>query len=333
MNPRSMIALGVGGVAAIAAVVFGVTRQIGVKSYGQPIGKVMRAGQYFAVLMETRDPYLPSLKGRSENDMSYSYSLWLIPETCDGDIRSVRLDRNLASNARMHAPGVRAVQNGVVWVGIKDVRGIDAASGQAVSTAVPASIDNMPISQLLGSNDNPLEEYRAHDVTLSTGERFVLANDDELKSSFAAGTRLYDNSTAMGTYKSRSLQTITVQPGPIPRVATTARVGSTEFKNGAFMRSAQNASVVQFTNPDGFLIVHDGGDPVHPSARLSRVNIDGSIAWTADTKIGRISQVLPHENNPAFVGQAPQQLTEPLIAVVNLKDGSVKTNSLQGPLN
>jgi len=91
--------------------------------------------------------------------------------------------------------------------------------------------------------------------------------------------------------------------------------------------------VFRFTNPDGFLVVHEQGDPVHPTMCLSRLNTDGSIAWTADTRIGRLTQVLPHESLPTFVGEPPQQLTEPMLAVVNLKDGTVKTRSLKGPLN
>jgi hypothetical protein len=112
-----------------------------------------------------------------------------------------------------------------------------------------------------------------------------------------------------------------------------ARVGVSEFRNGAFMRSAKGGDVVRFSNPDGFLIVHDQGDPVHPSIHLSRINTDGTIAWTADTKIGRLNQVLPHERLPAFVGELPETLVDPMIAVVDLKDGTARTKSLRGPLN
>jgi hypothetical protein len=98
------------------------------------------------------------------------------------------------------------------------------------------------------------------------------------------------------------------------------------------MRSDKGGSVVRFSDPDGFLVVHDHGDPVHPSIHLSRVNIDGSIVWTADTRIGRLTQVLPHERLPAFVGELPGQLIERVLAVVDLKDGTVRTKSLKGPV-
>lgn len=328
-----MLALGVGGLAAVAAVVFGISKQVGVKSYGSPTGKVVRAGQHLSVLIQTRDPYMPSLKGRSESDMSYSYSLWLIPETADGDITTVRLDRNVRSIDRMHTAGVHGYQNGVVWAATKDLVGVDVAAGKIVNTPVPAAIDKLTVSELLGGSEHPLEEYRAENVTLPNGDWLFMASDEEAKKDLAMGTRLSDNSTAKGTFWPRKLHFVTVQPGPIPRIATAAPVGTTEFKNAAFMRSSEGGKVVRFTNPDGFLIVHDAGDPVKSTVHFSRLNVDGSIAWTVDTKIGRFRQILPHESLPAFVGNFPGELTEPTLTVLNLKDGTVKTKSLKGPLN
>ncbi len=333
MNPRLLLALGVGGLAAVAALALGAWKQLGVKSYGHPAGRVVRAGHQLAVLMETRDPYMPSLKGADERNMSYSYALWLIPETGDGDVRTVRLARSVASGARTHNIGAQHFDRGVLWLTIQDLQGIDLASGQGTTTPAPASLVNAPISQLMGSNEHPLEQYRAQCVTLSSGDWLFLSTDDEAKTGLKTGTRLYDNASAAGTYKPRTLQVITAQPGPIPRLAGATRLGEWTFRNGAFMRSAKGGSVVRFTSPDGFLVVHEAGDPVHPTVQLSRLNTDGSVAWTADTQIGRLTQVLPDESLPAFVGELPQQLTEPMLAVVHLKDGTVKTKSLKGPLN
>ncbi len=333
MSPRSTFALGLGGLAALAALVLGVTKQIGVKSFGHPAGRVVRAGQHLCVLIETRDPYLPSLKGANERDMSYSYSLWRIPETGDGDIRTVRLDQGVSSQARTHNIGVQQYDSGILWLAIKDLQGIDVASGKKTTTPAPASLVNAPISLFMGASGPALELLRAQSATLVSGDRLVLANDDEAQASLKPGTRLYDNPDAKGTYKPRRLHTVTSQPGPIARIAEVTRLGDGEFRNGAFMRGSKGGSVVRFINPDGFLVVHEAGDPVHPTMHFSRLNLDGSVAWTLDTKIGRLIQVLPHDSLPAFVGEPPQQLTEPMLAVVHLKDGTVKTKSLKGPLN
>lgn len=328
-----MVALGVGGIAAVLAIGAGLLKQIGVKSHGSPAGRVVRAGQHLGVLIETCDPYIPSLKGRDQRDMTYSYALWLIPETGDGDIRTIRLDRGVASDARTHNIGAQRFENGILWLTIKDLQGIDLASGRKTTQAAPASLVNAPISELMGSNEPPLEQYRAQAVTLTSGERLFLVNADEVAADLKPGTRLYDNPDAKGTYKPRTLHTVTVEPGPIPRIAAAARLVDRQFRNGAFMRSAKGGAVVRFANPDGFLVIHEQGDPVHPSICLSRINTDGSIAWTADTRIGRLTQVLPHDRLPAFVGELPQQLTEPMLAVVDLAAGTAKAKSLNGPLN
>jgi len=334
MNPRLVVALGAGGLAAAVAVVFGVMKQMGVKSYGHPAGPVVRAGPHLGVLIETRDPFFPSLKGRDERDMSYSYALWLIPESGDGDVRTFRLDRGIASGSRVHNPGVKQYDNGILWLTTKDLQGVDVASGKRTTQPAPASLVNAPISRFMGEGEFPLEQFRAQSVMLPSGDRLYLVNDEEVKASLKPGTRLYnDAANAVGTYKPRTLHVVTAAPGVIPTIGSAARLGDLEFRNGAFMRSAKGGSVVRFSDPDGFLIVHDQGDPVHPSIHLSRLNADGSVAWTADTKIGRLNQVLPHERLPAFVGEPPQELTEPMLAVVDLKDGTARTKSLKGPLN
>lgn len=333
MTPRTFLLLGIAGLAAVSAVAAGVWKQLGVKSYGHPAGRVVRTDQHLSVLIETRDPYMPSLKGVSDSNMRYSYALWLIPETGDGDIRTIRLDRGVGSSSRNHNTGVQMFDSGVVWLQIKDLQGVDVASGQITRNSPPAALINAPISQLMGSNERPLEEYRARGVKLPGGEWLVLAHEDEIKADFKAGARLYDNPTASGTYMRRALNVVQVQPGVIPRVATVARLGEQELRNAAFMRETKGGPVVRFSSPDGFLVVHDGGDPVHPTIHFSRINADGTAKWTVDTTIGRLTQVLPHDSLPVLVGEPPQQLTEPLLAVVHLKDGTVKTRSLKGPLN
>jgi len=331
--PRSIVLLGVAGLAAALALGAALVKQLGVKSYGHPAGRVVRAGPNLGVLIETRDPYLPSLTGSHERDATYSYSLWLIPESGVGDTRTISLDRAVASGARTHNIGAQRFDSGVLWFTISDLRGIDVASGTLVTTPAPASLVNAPISELMASSQNPLEPYRARSLTLTSGQWLFLASDDEIKADLKPGTRLYDNADAKGTYQRRTLHTVTAQPGPIPRLAASSRLGDKEFKNGAFMRSTRAGSPVRFTDPEGVLVVHEQGDPVHPSVCLSRVNADGTIAWTADTGIGRLTQVLPHETLPAFVGELPNQLTEPTLTVVNLSDGTAHARSLKGPLN
>ena len=103
--------------------------------------------------------------------------------------------------------------------------------------------------------------------------------------------------------------------------------------NAAFMRAAEQSDVVRFTGPDGVLVVYEAGQPTARTVHIARVNLDGTIAWTADTRLGRLRQVLPHGQLPALVGDFENQLTEPALVVVRLSDGTVSRQSLKGPMN
>lgn len=334
MNPRSMLAIGVGGLAAVLAVVFGLARQMGVKSYGSPAGRVVRVGEHFAVLMETCDPYMPSLKGRSESDKSYSYELWLIPESGAGGVRKTSVATSVRSSQRSQFAGVLGAHAGTVWVRASELHGVEVATGKVVQSPPPASIANMPISQFLGPNHDPvLEPYRTCGVRLPSGGWLVLADELEAASDLKAGARLYDNSTSKGSYRDRGLYAVATEPGPIARVATATRVPGVELRNAAFMRAAEQGDVVRFTGPDGVLVVYEAGQPAARTLHIARVNLDGTIAWTADTRLGRLRQVLPHGQLPALVGDFENQLTEPTLVVVRLSDGTLSRQSLKGPLN
>ena len=333
MNPRTVAVLGAVGIAAVLAAAVGLVRQVGVKSYGYPTGLVVRAGGQLAVLMERRDPFLPSLKGRSERDMSYSYVLWLIPESGKGDPRLVPLARHVASGRRSVVPGVTGCTGTTLWVTIQDLEGIDLNTGDKVATPPPAAVARTPISQLLPPSQHPLEPFRASAVRLGPDRFAVLASESEVQKDLKPGSRLYDNPSATATLHDRALHEVTIQSGPIPRIDSARPVPGASRRNAAFLRAKPDGEAIRFSNPDGFLIVYEDGDPLARTCRFARIAVDGSMVWTVDTGIGRLSQFLPHENLPALTGQLPNALTEPVICVVDLSNGTCETRSLKGPSN
>jgi len=326
-----MLALCIGGAAAIAAALFGAARQVGVKSYAYPVGRVARAGEQLAVLMERREPYLPSLRGRSESDMSYSHDLWLIPASGDGSIRKIRVARGVRSSDRSQFAGIVGIDGGDVWLRIQDLHGYDLNSGRPISKLPPHSIANMPISQFLGPINAPaLGPYRAHTAMLSEGKWLTLADEQEASTRIGRSERLFHNQTAEGTYRCRSLYAVSAESGPIPRVMDAHRMPLEELHNAAFLRTTEDGEIARFSGPDGFLIVYEAGDPAARTTHFARLNIDGSISWATDSTLGRLKQILPHPSTPAFIGELPGKPSETVLSILHLSDGSIKTLVLKG---
>jgi hypothetical protein len=65
------------------------------------------------------------------------------------------------------------------------------------------------------------------------------------------------------------------------------------------------------------------------------MHVDGSLAWTTDTTIERLTQLLPHDTLPAFVGELVKTASpinpHPAIVVVNVTDGTMNVKSLVAP--
>ncbi len=335
MHPRIFISLLVTVLAAITAMLFGIKKQVGVRSYGYPAGRVMRAGPYLAVVIQKCDPYLPALQGTSEDKKSYSYHLWLVPETAAGDTRSASLVRSVRSRDRRHYVGIERVESGVVWYSTSATAGVDYTTLKPANMAVPASVASIPISQLLGSSRPPDEPYRARIAQLGSEEWLMLATELDARNDLKAGFGMPRNTDAQTTFKPRTLYRVSTKTDQRPQIESFAAVTPLTVRNAAFLRTGATGELYRFTNPDGLLLIHEG-DPNTPSTvRLSRMNLDGTFAWTSDTTIQRLTQLLPHDTLPAFVGELATSATpinpHPAVAVINVGDGTVNVKSLIAP--
>lgn len=332
MHPRVLISLVVTVLAGIAAIFFGIKKQVGVRSHGYPAGRVMRAGPHLAVVMERCDPYMPTLQGTAESRKSYSYELWLVPQTAVGETRVAPLAKSVRSGDRRHYVGVERVEGGVVWYSTSDTAGVDYTTLQRTAAAVPASVASIPISQLAGTSSPPDAPYRARVAQIGQDEWLMLATELDARNDLKAGFSMPRNTDAERTREARTLYRVTTKTDTRPRIETFSTVTALTVRNAAFLRSSTTGELYRFTHPDGLLLIHEGDAGTASTVRLSRMNLDGTLAWTTDSTIQRLTQVLPHDTLPAFVGELVTAATplnpHPAIAVINVNDGSVNVKSL-----
>lgn len=331
MNARLALSLGLGAAVVCAALLIVGLRQLGVRSYGYPVGRVVRAGNALAVLIQTREPYMPSLRGVPESRMSYRYSLWLIPADGSGPPRKLPVARAIRSADRPPTIGVHAYERGVVWLQVTDLIGIDASTGQVVRQAPAPAIANMPVSQLLATDDHPLDTLRARGVNTQTSTWLGLATDEEARNILAPGARVSDNDDAVGTYQPRRLYLATLEQSPRPRITSAIPAEKNTYKNGAILRTGPGGAPVRYTGPDGLAVIHEQGSVTRPTIRITRVDLAGREAWTLDTTISRVTQCFPDAVVPIIVGEQPStdmKMGDPVIAIVHLATGAVQVVSL-----
>lgn len=105
------------------------------------------------------------------------------------------------------------------------------------------------------------------------------------------------------------------------------------YAGAALVRSGSGADAIRFSDPPGALLLYTSQPGAQGTAVVARVDEKGQPAWRVDTGISRfgLRQILPGERSTAFVGTRPpipDKLSEPLLVIVDHRDGSQVTHSL-----
>jgi hypothetical protein len=98
----------------------------------------------------------------------------------------------------------------------------------------------------------------------------------------------------------------------------------------AFVRAARMGENLQLA-VGGSLLIWETKPYRAGSVMAARIDSSGAVAWSVDTGIGKLLQVLPDPTTPAFVGERPRipdKLSEPILVIVDAVTGKVTTHSL-----
>lgn len=305
-----------------------------IRTTGAPWGSSMRAGNTVVTLMTRLEPYIPSLNRNHGNDR-YTVGL-LLHDAASGERRYVELARGRAPNDLSNAK-LLAVQGTRVWAQVPQTMLYDVASGRL------ASADEVERDRSLAP---PARPFAVSDLTV--GERAMLLSlaeggrvggdrwlgvhaPENVRRSFREGFR-----APVAADFERSAEVRRLYTGMLKVDGADVRLGALQptavdsLFNGAFVRAARDSALLQLAGGDA-LMVHETRARRAGTVVVSRVGASGDVAWSVDTGIGQLLDVLPDAAWPAFVGERPRipdKVPEPILVVVDASSGRVKTHSL-----
>jgi len=139
------------------------------------------------------------------------------------------------------------------------------------------------------------------------------------------------------TLKATHLPTLLPSSHPIPPQpvdSLISEVGSTDPTQirPAWVRNAVDAPPMEFGSPESRLRIHwkRVGFPQRMLV-VSRMATSGAVVCSVDTGIDTLQQILPDRNITVFIGTrpaVPEKISEPIIVMINLEDGSLAQHSL-----
>lgn len=97
-----------------------------------------------------------------------------------------------------------------------------------------------------------------------------------------------------------------------------------------FVRGSRQGAILQLAG-GGALLVWESKPYRSGTIMVARIDSSGSVAWTVDTGIGTLHQVLPDPQTPALIGERPRvpdKVSEPILVIMDAATGGLTTHSL-----
>lgn len=302
---------------------------------GTAIGHSVRTDRHIATLIQSLEPYVPSLD-RNHGDDTYSISLLLVP--LDGSsAQLIPLRRGLSPGAFSLAK-VLGSDGRTLWFDVAGIGGVDLGTSKLRSDAEIAAVDPRGLPRPWG--DSPLaptpEQFLAAGLMISPTTWLGLHADAEVARDFRPGQWLKPVVRAESARQARRFHLGEVEPASTTghsRIVSMRAVGESEYLDAAFLRASNDSTPFRLEDPPGALVLYSSARGLEGTAVVARVDDDGDLLWSVDTGISRsaLQQILPGTDATAFVGTrppVPNEVSEPLLVIVEHDDGRQATHSL-----
>ncbi|MFO1458588.1 MAG: hypothetical protein U1G08_04200 [Verrucomicrobiota bacterium] len=199
--------------------------------------------------------------------------------------------------------------------------------------AVPSPPGSRPS---LTSRDAKPEVFLTPFAFPSNPEWIGLLSPRDATRSYKVGSWIRNGTRADESKEPRQLYRGSLGPTDRPgtrEVLSSAAVGGGEWLSAAFVAASPGGEALRLSGPDGFLMIFTTESGLNGTLGVARIDDTGKILWKVDSGLDRflLRQILPDPKSTAFVGTrlpTPNQLSEPLLVVVDSTTGSISTNSL-----
>jgi hypothetical protein len=307
---------------------------------GAPLGESVRTDAHIATLVQSLQPYVPSLH-RDHSKDRYDVSLLLV--ALDGsDRRLIPLREGLEGNGYSLAK-VLGSDGRTLWVDVNGLQGVDLRTYELLSEEEVRRVDERSIPKAW--NGQPfaprMEQFLAagfftgpdtwlgvhslkeaeRDFKPKSWVKRVVRAEEGLRRSEEGQRRFYrgtlDPDTSDGYH----------------RIVRMDKLNEEIYLNAAFVRMNDTSEPIRLSDPPGAVMIYTRDASLQTTLMVARVDTAGTLRWRADTGLDRVllRQILPGEASTAFVGTrpaVPDKLSEPLLVIVEHATGKVRTVSL-----
>ncbi len=115
------------------------------------------------------------------------------------------------------------------------------------------------------------------------------------------------------------------------RLLSLQPLSETEYVGAALVRAQRQGPPLRLSGPDGYVMTHLSSRDREATVIVVRLGLDGQPVWRVDTGLGRLDQLLPDAERPAFIGRrpaVPNHVPEPLLITIDARTGTLASHSL-----
>lgn len=330
---RLKLAMVVGGLAVISTGLAVIKNKVFTidPGAGTPIGRTVRTDAHVAILIQTLEPYTPSL-ARDHGKDTYSVGIFVVP--LDGSApRLVPINGGHPAGS-LGLAQILGSDGRTLWFDVNGTGGVDLATFELVNGA-PANPQELQGARPRWLTPR-LESHLAAGFFTGPDTWLGLLSSADREREYAPGQWLRRITNAVpGKEMRRPYRGVVGESSGTGsrQIVTMEPLGDAQYLDAAFLRLDEKSEPIRLRDPDGALLVYASAPGGKGTVALARVADDGDVVWRADTPLDRftLQQILPGERSTAFVGTRPPvpgKVSEPLLVLVDHATGEVTTHSL-----